>query len=663
MNAMVNLTELESVHLPLAKMLDKHRVVYRTWGAAGPDFLIEHNGVIIEAKRDDSLIGDAYREIMARAGHPKFDPMGCPYFVIATPNQFLIWENKGKYNPVEHPDIVFLVSEIDAFVEFLKKKEKNPRLYLDDHIEDVLKLIYSKDCPDEEVALISVLNLHKSPIVFTNRSIFFAPGRGEQEREVAADEETRGFLQKELFNKYIVRDADFVKEHLRHCWSHYQPDSKKAGLGKYYTPLSLVELIKNYVMPFLVSHPKAWVLDPAAGCGAFLAAFEDYHYLGRDIDDRAVLILREMGFHPEHVAVDNSLKGVSRKKYGIDEKDDLVIVGNPPYNDTSSFNKRYSTDKKAALDIEQDEDVKSRDLGLSFLRAYGKLEPDCIAVLHPLSYLIKKKNFDILAKPYSGMSKGFSQRYVLKKAFVFPSTVFGSDLANKTPFPVVAAFYEKGEMDYEYIKKFPFRLSRVHGNEIIPDERFLVLEKITTIDGIIRKYPPKSGMTRVSDIGVYQYNIRDTNSLITSGALSETMDENKIPVQFEELWKYAYLNCYKRYFGKDYIFGNLSPLFDLEKIDDEVFHDYCIVDTIMNNSRLLPMNPKNVDSFVVKKYLLADFKRKSRVFKENEVYPINVYQVFVDYWTNKGKEENRKILSLWFKEYFESLRNKMFLVE
>ena len=170
-------------------------------------------------------------------------------------------------------------------------------------------------------------------------------------------------------------------------------------------------------------------------------------------------------------------------------------------------------------------------------------------------------------------------------------------------------------------------------------------------------------MTRVSDIGVYQYNIRDTNSLITSGALSETMDENKIPVQFEELWKYAYLNCYKRYFGKDYIFGNLSPLFDLEKIDDEVFHDYCIADTIMNNSRLLPMNPKNVDSFVVKKYLLADFKRKSRAFKENEVYSINVYQVFVDYWTNKGKEENRKILSLWFKEYFESLKNKMFLVE
>lgn len=41
-----------------------------------------------------------------------------------------------------------------------------------------------------------------------------------------------------------------------------------------------------------------------------------------------------------------------------------------------------------------DEDLFDRDLGVSFLKSYNKLKADVICILHLLSYLIKKTNFE-----------------------------------------------------------------------------------------------------------------------------------------------------------------------------------------------------------------------------------------------------------------------------
>lgn len=49
---------------------------------------------------------------------------------------------------------------------------------------------------------------------------------------------------------------------------------------------------------------------------------------------------------------------MSREKYGLTENDKLVVVGNPPWNDTSSLNKRYGTNKKDEAGREMDSDIK-----------------------------------------------------------------------------------------------------------------------------------------------------------------------------------------------------------------------------------------------------------------------------------------------------------------
>ena len=108
----------------------------------------------------------------------------------------------------------------------------------------------------------------------------------------------------------------------------------------------------------------------------------------------------------------NSLKDVGRNQYELNEKDKLIIVGNPPYNDTTSIVR-----KKMKTEIcTPDSDLKHRDIGISFLRSYNKLNPDYICVLHPLSYLIKETNFKSL--------KDFKDNYKLIDGVIIGSFEF-----------------------------------------------------------------------------------------------------------------------------------------------------------------------------------------------------------------------------------------------
>ncbi|MDR2082832.1 MAG: hypothetical protein LBP35_04355 [Candidatus Ancillula trichonymphae] len=97
-----------------------------------------------------------------------------------------------------------------------------------------------------------------------------------------------------------------------------------------------------------------------------------------------------------------------------------------------------------------DEDIQTRDIGLSSILAYGKLDPEYVAILHPLSYLIKKPNFNIL--------KPFVDKYRLVNALVFSSQEF-SQTSKLTGFPVLIAVYKRDEVGtrYEDIQKWKFR--------------------------------------------------------------------------------------------------------------------------------------------------------------------------------------------------------------
>lgn len=67
-------------------------------------------------------------------------------------------------------------------------------------------------------------------------------------------------------------------------------------------------------------------MDLACGCGAFLELFDDCHIIGRDIDPQAIEILDLFNF--TNIEVDNTLLNVSRSKYGLQDDDDLIIIGN-----------------------------------------------------------------------------------------------------------------------------------------------------------------------------------------------------------------------------------------------------------------------------------------------------------------------------------------------
>jgi len=80
----------------------------------------------------------------------------------------------------------------------------------------------------------------------------------------------------------------------------------------------------------------------------------------------------------------NALTTLSIEAFGISNDETLFIIGNPPYNDTTSIIRNGT--KKLLFDI--DPGIQSRDLSISFLLSYQRLQADYVCVLHPLSYLI-----------------------------------------------------------------------------------------------------------------------------------------------------------------------------------------------------------------------------------------------------------------------------------
>lgn len=317
--------------------------------------------------------------------------------------------------------------------------------------------------------------------------------------------------------------------------------------GSIFTPTCLTDVVKKKCKPYIT--PETTILDLGSGYGAFISAFKAFKtkIIGTDYDKTSVQLLKQefpnIPFYHE-----NSLLNVNRAKYGIDENEDLLIVGNPPYNDTTSA---YRKGQKGELVC--DEDLSSRDFGISFLKAYNKLRAHYICVLHPLSYLIKQQNFRSLG--------AFRENYRLIDATVFSSKEFETIQVTNSDFPVVAALYERHDdgMDYEYIRQFKFSIFR--------SRKKFCLKQIETIDGIIPKYP-KKGSTNV----IQFYTLRDINSLKRNTAFVRGPINNGVDVTVDNLYQYAWLLFFKENFNPPtnaFLYGNLSPLYskEIEKAD------------------------------------------------------------------------------------------------
>jgi len=330
--------------------------------------------------------------------------------------------------------------------------------------------------------------------------------------------------------------------------AEHLPKNKKIRLGGYYTPEKLVSRVYSFVQPYLFGNgKKSIIFDSAGGCGAFLSNINGNDYRIADCDGEACNFLRQR-FDTNKVFNTNSLVDVNRDKYSIPPSSSLIMIGNPPYNDTTSEFRNGEKGKNLC-----DDDLHDRDLGVSFLRSYNKLKADIVCVLHPLSYLIKEANFKRL--------RDFRENYRLKKAEMFSSAMFSGTGFGK--FPIIVALYERNSsgMDFDYIRGFKFN--------ILDNDKTFVLSDFQTTDGYINKYPPRKNDVKKSPIGLYYYTFRDFNSLKKNTSFMTKEHPNGVVVTLENFYKYSYLYSLKSLFNPEdpWLYGNLSPLVDVDDVE------------------------------------------------------------------------------------------------
>jgi hypothetical protein len=227
----------------------------------------------------------------------------------------------------------------------------------------------------------------------------------------------------------------------------------------------------------------------------------------------------------------------------------VIVVGNPPYNDKTSLIRHNIKD----VDFDIDDDLTCRDLGISFLRSYNKLEADVICVLHPLSYLIKPTNFRLL--------KEFTTNYRLIDGLLISSGEF-PESAKHTPFPIVLALYQRDTqgMAYNFIRSFRFRPDSKNG---------FCLDDFDYIAGYVDKYPKKKNRSTYHD-SLFFWTMRDINALKRNRTFVENYSANTIVIDKRKLDYYAYVDVFKRNLHRlPFYFGNCDVL-----IDDNLFKQY-----------------------------------------------------------------------------------------
>ncbi len=329
---------------------------------------------------------------------------------------------------------------------------------------------------------------------------------------------------------------------------HHLDMAGRVNLGSYYTPAKYVYMVGKWLLEQGVG-PKWTIADLSCGYGAFfeLSAVDGLHkcrYVGNDIDPVAVKKARQCFPHIE-LGEGNALFHVSRKRFGFQTDERIVIVGNPPYNDTTSqIRNRIKT---CPLPI--DEDLKTRDLGLSSLLAYNKIKADCAAILHPLSYLIKAQNFS--------SAQEFFSNYRIVDHIVFSSREFAGT-SKTVPFPVIVALYRRRDgrgLSYEDVRKMWFQTTdgdrfSLSGFDYVTDE--------------IRKYPGKHRYHPE----ILFYTLRDINALRRSRTFLVDRTPNAIDVDPSTLAYYCYIDCFKRFAEIPYYLGNFNIPFIRSKFAD-----------------------------------------------------------------------------------------------
>lgn len=335
---------------------------------------------------------------------------------------------------------------------------------------------------------------------------------------------------------------------------HYED---RVNQGSYYTPPRIVQVALGLVQPHIEA--DSIVFDSACGYGDFLKCSGEL--VGCDSDARAIQIAQRRLNLTARFIHSNSLIDVSRSKFDISDGSHLVVIGNPPYNDRTSLIRKGIKNNT----FEIDHDLVSRDLGISFLRSYDKLQADVVCVLHPLSYLIKRANFQSL--------KSFASNYTLIRGVLISSSEF-PESAGYTSFPIVIALYGRGiGMDYGTIRSFRFETES--GTEFCLDD-------FDYISNYVEKYPRKCAP---SEDSLYFWTMRDINALKRNRTFVDRYSSNSIVIDNTKLDYYAYIDVFKRQIHRlPYYFGNCDVLFDAVLFNK--YREYFLADAARRHPRL-----------------------------------------------------------------------------
>lgn len=339
------------------------------------------------------------------------------------------------------------------------------------------------------------------------------------------------------------------------------------NLGSYYTPEIIVDLAYSVLQKNIKDIKDFLILDSSCGYGSFLARSGIAKRLvGADIDQKAISEAKKIISNVDFIC-QNSLLNVNRSSLKIADDEKIIAIGNPPYNDTTSIIRNFIKD--AAVQDRIDNDIKTRDLGMSFLLSYDKLKADYVCVLHPLSYLIKKANFALLSN--------FAKNYKLIDGIIISSHEF-SDTSRGMAFPILIALYRRDEkgMEYDYIRNYQFK---------VKDDGVFCLKNFDTIVNYVQKYPNKKFLNQNDKPVAKFWTLRDINALKRNKTFIDEDTYNTVYILMEKLPYYCYIDIFKQYADKmPYFIGNCDVIIDNEKFN--VIKECFIARSVNTNSIL-----------------------------------------------------------------------------
>ncbi len=340
----------------------------------------------------------------------------------------------------------------------------------------------------------------------------------------------------------------------------------RINLGSYYTNPKIIDTVYTLLAKYTCDFVHYCLLDTSCGYGSFLNNNLPFRKkIGADIDKEAIQIATKRNAQVLFIEK-NGLSDINRSQYGINYTEKLVIVGNPPYNDITSIIRKNI--KKELVEI--DADIKTRDLGISFLLSYAKLNPDFICVLHPLSYLIKRANFSLL--------KSFCDKYKLLDSVIISSSEF-SETSKTTSFPIIIALYKRSEkgMNFNFINNYSFKTK---------SGKIFRLSDFDSISNYLSKYPNQKSVLPENAVAKF-WTMRDINALKRSKTFVDKTSYNTIFVTRSKLEYYCYVDVFKKYIRHiPFYLGNCDVMIDNERFSE--IKDCFVQSSKRNNPTLLP---------------------------------------------------------------------------